>query len=178
MTTGFRIFIAVLTLAWLPAAALGQSGNLTLLHVNDVYEIAAKKGQGGLAQLMTLLKAERARAEHHLTTLGGDLLSPSVLSGLTQGKQMIEVFSRIARVFLDDCLTKHTNGGLDVETAAMAKWWTTDLQCKVIDQCLQLFGGYGYMWEYPIARAYADARVQRIYAGTNEIMKELIGRGL
>ena len=86
--------------------------------------------------------------------------------------------SRIARVFLDDCLTKHTNGGLDVETAAMAKWWTTDLQCKVIDQCLQLFGGYGYMWEYPIARAYADARVQRIYAGTNEIMKELIGRGL
>ncbi|MAG98272.1 MAG: acyl-CoA dehydrogenase family protein [Alphaproteobacteria bacterium] len=86
--------------------------------------------------------------------------------------------TRIARVFLDDCLTKHTNGGLDVETAAMAKWWTTDLQCKVIDQCLQLFGGYGYMWEYPIARAYADARVQRIYAGTNEIMKELIGRGL
>ncbi|HJP21434.1 MAG TPA: bifunctional UDP-sugar hydrolase/5'-nucleotidase [Alphaproteobacteria bacterium] len=95
MTTGFRIFIAVLTLAWLPAAALGQSGNLTLLHVNDVYEIAAKKGQGGLAQLMTLLKAERARAEHHLTTLGGDLLSPSVLSGLTQGKQMIEVFNAL-----------------------------------------------------------------------------------
>ena len=86
--------------------------------------------------------------------------------------------SRIARVFLDDCLRKHLNGGLDVETAAMAKWWLTDLQCKIIDQCLQLFGGYGYMWEYPIARAYADARVQRIYAGSNEIMKELIGRGL
>jgi acyl-CoA dehydrogenase len=70
------------------------------------------------------------------------------------------------------------NGGLDVETAARAKWWLTDLQCKIIDQCLQLFGGYGYMWEYPIARAYADARVQRIFAGSNEIMKELIGRGL
>jgi acyl-CoA dehydrogenase len=60
----------------------------------------------------------------------------------------------------------------------MAKYWTTDLQCKVIDACLQLHGGYGYMWEYPIARAFADARVQRIYGGTNEIMKEIISRTL
>jgi alkylation response protein AidB-like acyl-CoA dehydrogenase len=56
----------------------------------------------------------------------------------------------------------------------MAKYWTSDLQCKVMDECVQLFGGYGYMWEYPITRAYADARVQRIYGGTNEIMKEVI----
>ena len=63
-------------------------------------------------------------------------------------------------------------------TAAMAKYWTTDLQCELIDECLQFFGGYGYMWEYPIARLYADARVQKIYGGTNEIMKELIGRTL
>lgn len=62
--------------------------------------------------------------------------------------------------------------------AAMAKYWITDLQCKVVDQCLQLHGGYGYMTEYSITRAYADARVQRIYGGTNEIMKELIARTL
>ena len=73
---------------------------------------------------------------------------------------------------------RHLKGELDVATAAMAKYWTTDLQCEVIDECLQFFGGYGYMWEYPIARLYADARVQRIYGGTNEIMKELIGRTL
>ncbi len=73
---------------------------------------------------------------------------------------------------------RHLKGELDVATAAMAKYFTTDLQCELIDQCLQFFGGYGYMWEYPIARLYADARVQKIYGGTNEIMKELIGRTL
>ena len=72
----------------------------------------------------------------------------------------------------------HLKGELDVATAAMAKYYTTDLQCALIDECLQFFGGYGYMWEYPIARLYADARVQKIYGGTNEIMKELIGRTL
>ena len=86
--------------------------------------------------------------------------------------------AHIARVFVDDCTAKHLKGELDVPTAAMAKYWTSDLQCSLIDECLQLFGGYGYMWEYPIARLYADARVQKIYAGTNEIMKELIGRTL
>ena len=60
----------------------------------------------------------------------------------------------------------------------MAKWWSSQKQCEVVDECLQLFGGYGYMWEYPIARLYADSRVQKIYGGTNEIMKELIARGL
>ena len=67
---------------------------------------------------------------------------------------------------------------LDTATASMAKYWCSDLQCKVMDECVQLHGGYGYMWEYPITRAYADARVQRIYGGTNEIMKELISRNL
>jgi len=84
----------------------------------------------------------------------------------------------VARVFVDDCVAKHLKGELDVATAAMAKYYTTDLQCALIDECLQFFGGYGYMWEYPIARLYADARVQKIYGGTNEIMKELIGRTL
>lgn len=85
---------------------------------------------------------------------------------------------KIARVFLDHCLELHLAGELDVETAAMAKWWLSDLENRIVDQCLQLHGGYGYMWEFPIARAYADARVHRIFAGTNEIMKELIARGL
>jgi len=84
----------------------------------------------------------------------------------------------IGRVFVNDCIAKHIEGGLDSVTASMAKYWTTDLQCKVADECLQLHGGYGYMNEYPISRIYADARVQRIYAGTNEIMKVLIARSL
>ncbi|MBE01605.1 MAG: acyl-CoA dehydrogenase [Euryarchaeota archaeon] len=81
-----------------------------------------------------------------------------------------------ARVFCDRCLELHLENKLDVPTAAMLKQWTTDLQCKVMDECVQLHGGYGYMWEYPIARAWADSRVQRIYAGTNEIMKEIVAR--
>lgn len=85
---------------------------------------------------------------------------------------------QIGRVFVDQCMALHLEGKLDVPTAAMAKYWATDLQCKVLDECVQLHGGYGFMWEYPIARAWADARVQRIYAGTNEIMKEIIARAL
>ena len=85
---------------------------------------------------------------------------------------------QIARVFVDKCLELVCANRLDTATASMAKYWTTDLQCKVMDECLQLHGGYGYMWEYPITRAYADARVQRIYGGTNEIMKEVITRSM
>ena len=84
----------------------------------------------------------------------------------------------IGRVFYNDCVKRHLNGGLDPVTASMAKYWLTDLQCKIVDECLQLHGGYGYMNEYPIARMYRDARVQRIYGGTNEIMKVLIARSL
>ena len=85
---------------------------------------------------------------------------------------------QIAQVFVDKCLEELTKNKLDVATASMAKYWCSDLQCKVMDECVQLFGGYGYMWEYPITRAYADARPQRIYGGTNEIMKELISRSM
>ncbi|TNC83010.1 MAG: acyl-CoA dehydrogenase [Oleiphilus sp.] len=84
----------------------------------------------------------------------------------------------MARVFVDKCLDLHINKELDVVTAAKLKLLTTEIQCDVIDECLQLHGGYGYMLEYPVARAYADARVQKIYAGTNEIMKLIIGRSL
>ncbi len=85
---------------------------------------------------------------------------------------------QVAQVFLDKCTELLMVDKLDTATVSMAKYWTTDLQCKVMDECVQLHGGYGYMWEYPIARAYADARVQRIYGGTNEIMKEVISRSM
>ncbi len=85
---------------------------------------------------------------------------------------------QIAQVFLDKCTELLMQEKLDTATASMAKYWCTDLQCKVMDECVQLHGGYGYMWEYPIARAFADARVQRIYGGTNEIMKEVISRSM
>jgi acyl-CoA dehydrogenase len=84
----------------------------------------------------------------------------------------------MARVFVDRCIELHCAGGLDATTAAMAKLETTELQFRVLDACVQLHGGYGYMLEYPIARAWADARVQRIYGGSNEIMREIIGRSL
>jgi alkylation response protein AidB-like acyl-CoA dehydrogenase len=85
---------------------------------------------------------------------------------------------QVARVFVDRCIEALNASELTAEEAAMAKWWTTDLQKRVMDECLQLHGGYGYMLEYPIARFYLDARVQPIYGGTNEIMKEVIGRAM
>lgn len=84
----------------------------------------------------------------------------------------------IARVFVDRCIEELNAGNLTAPEAAMAKWWTTELQKRVVDDCLQLHGGYGYMMEYPIAKAYLDSRVQTIYGGTTEIMKEIIGRSL
>ncbi len=86
--------------------------------------------------------------------------------------------AHIGRVFIDNCIERFLTGKLDAVTAAMAKYWLTDCQCRIIDECVQLHGGYGYMLEYPIARMWADGRVQRIYAGTNEIMKEVIGWSL
>ena len=84
----------------------------------------------------------------------------------------------MARAFLDDCLRRHLAGTLDTATASIAKFWCTEMQFRVLDECVQLFGGYGYMREYPIARAWADARVQRVYGGTTEIMKEIVAREL
>lgn len=82
----------------------------------------------------------------------------------------------VARAFLDRCMELHLEGQLDAPTASMSKLHCTDLQCKVLDECVQLHGGYGFMWEYTVARGWADARVQRIYGGTNEVMKLVIGR--
>ncbi|RZL81893.1 MAG: acyl-CoA dehydrogenase [Rhodococcus sp. (in: high G+C Gram-positive bacteria)] len=89
-----------------------------------------------------------------------------------------QTVTHAARVFIDSCIERHLAGNLDTTTAAMAKWWLTEQQCQVVDRCVQLFGGYGYMREYPIARMYEDARVQKIYGGSNEIMKDLIARAL
>ena len=86
--------------------------------------------------------------------------------------------AHIARVFVDDCVKRHNAGELDAKLASMAKWWTTELQKRTVDQGVQIFGGYGYMTEYPIARAFLDSRVQTIYGGTTEIQKEIIGRSL
>jgi len=90
----------------------------------------------------------------------------------------VTTVTRVARTFVDRCIEQLVAGTLDTETAAMAKWWVTDMQQQVIDECLQLHGGYGYMNEYLVCRMFADSRVQRIYGGTNEIMKELISRAL
>jgi len=86
--------------------------------------------------------------------------------------------AEIGRIYIDDCIKKLNEKKLTSEQGAMAKWWASDLQVRVADQCLQLHGGYGYILEYPIARAFADARIQPIWGGTNEIMKEIIGRSL
>ena len=90
----------------------------------------------------------------------------------------IKTEATIARIFIDRCIEDMLAGRMDTVRASMAKYWLSDLQCKVVDQCVQLFGGYGYMLEYPIAQMYVDARVQRIYGGANEIMKEIIARSL
>jgi len=86
--------------------------------------------------------------------------------------------AQVGRVFLDSCIERYLAGRLDEPSTAMAKYWLTEMQCRIVDECVQLHGGYGYMTEYPIARMWADARVQRIYAGSNEIMKELIAWSL
>jgi acyl-CoA dehydrogenase len=84
----------------------------------------------------------------------------------------------VGRAFIDQCIAKHCAGELSIEEAAMSKWWTTELLGRVTDSCLQLHGGYGYTHEYSISAAWVDARITRIYGGTTEIMKELIGRGM
>jgi acyl-CoA dehydrogenase len=90
----------------------------------------------------------------------------------------VATLAHVVRTFVNDCIQRLVDRTLDDQAAYMAKWWCTEQQCKVVDECLQFFGGYGYMAEYPIARLYADARVQRIYGGANEVMKDLIARRL
>jgi len=121
---------------------------------------------------------ERALAETLAYTKDRKAFGKSIWDFQNTRFKLAEVQSQVlaARTLVDACMAAHLKGELDAPRAALAKAWTTDLACKVMDECLQLFGGYGYMMEYPIAELYADARVQRIYGGTNEIMKELASR--
>ena len=104
----------------------------------------------------------------------------SIADFQTTQHNMAEMKTELAvgRAFVDQCIELHCEEKLTSSTASMAKYWATDLQNSVMDRCVQLHGGWGYMWEYPICRMYVDARVQQIYGGTNEIMKELIARDI
>lgn len=174
-----------------------KSNDTSEMFFNDVRVPASnllgtEEGQG-FVQLMQQLPQERlqiggtaiAMAERAIA-----ITSDYVKERKAFGKAVIEfqntqfklaelkTEATIGRVFYNHCVERHVNGGLDPVTASMAKYWLSDLQNKVVDECLQLHGGYGYMNEYPIARMFRDARVQRIYGGTNEIMKLLIARSL
>ncbi|KAA8969152.1 acyl-CoA dehydrogenase family protein [Mycobacterium sp.] len=103
------------------------------------------------------------------------------ISGLQNTQFMLAELATeldVARTYLDDCIAEHLTGGLSAGRAARLKWWTTELQVRVADRCLQLHGGYGYMREYPVSRAFVDARIQTIYGGTTEIMKTIIAKDL
>jgi acyl-CoA dehydrogenase len=154
--------------------------------------LGSEEGQG-FAQLMNELPQERLIVALHAGAMIERALSLTidyVKQREAFGKKIIEfqntqfelaeckTEATVAKVFIDHCIERHVAGQLDTATASMAKSWTTDLLGKIVDRCLQLFGGYGYMDEYPISRLFRDARVMRIYAGTNEIMKLLIARSL
>ena len=154
--------------------------------------LGSDEGQG-FVQLMSDLPRERLIVAVHAQAMLERALAVTieyVKQREAFGKKLIEfqntqfglaeckAEATIARVFHDHCIERYLAGTLDTVTASMAKYWLTDLQGKIIDRCLQFFGGYGYMEEFPISRMYRDARVTRIYAGTNEIMKLLIARSL
>ena len=169
------------------AAALGLAATAATAHL-----LGPAEGKG-FAQMMVQLPYERlmvgvgavATAEQAVA-----ITAKYVKERTAFGKPLIDfqntrfklaeckTEAHIGRVFLDNCIERFIVGQLDPVTAAMAKYWLTDCQFRIVDECVQLHGGYGYMMEYPIARMWADSRVQRIYAGTNEIMKELIGWSL
>jgi acyl-CoA dehydrogenase len=147
----------------------------------------------GFAQLMDQLPYERLivglsglAAAERMYQLARDYVNERQAFGAPLASlqhvrfELAEIKTKVAvgRVFVDFLIQRMIEGKLDTVAASMGKYWLTDLQCETADRCLQLFGGYGYMMEYPIGRMYIDSRVQRIYAGTNEIMKELISRSL
>jgi long-chain-acyl-CoA dehydrogenase len=154
--------------------------------------LGTEEGQG-FAQLMQELPQERLIVALHAVAMMERALALTidyVKQRQAFGKAIIEfqntqfelaeckTETTVAKVFIDHCIERHVAGQLDTVTASMAKAWATDLLGKTVDRCLQLFGGYGYMDEYPISRLYRDARVMRIYAGTNEIMNLMIARSL
>lgn len=176
---------------------IGQKGQDTaeLFYDNFIVDANAVLGQpnAGFAQLKTQLATERVilgvsavaameRAVRLTTeyTKQRELFGAPLFNMQNSRFELAEcaTIARVSRVFIDHCILALLAGDIDATTAAMAKYWLADRQCEVIDRCLQLFGGYGYSTEYPIAQMYADARIQKIYAGANEVMKELIARSL
>ncbi len=180
-----------------PLKKIGQKGQDTAeLYFEDFLAPAdAVLGtvNGGFSQLKTQLAAERVilgvsavaameravalTAEYvkQRKAFGGTLID---LQNTRFELAECATITRVSRTFIDTCIEALIRGELDSTTAAMAKYWLSEQQCAVIDRCLQLFGGYGYSLEYPIAQMYADARIQKIYAGANEVMKELIARSV
>jgi acyl-CoA dehydrogenase len=189
----------------LPGYRVGAPLNKVGMHGQDTCELffddvrvpvssllGSTEGKG-LGQLMEQLSRERlcvalcavATAEQAVS-----ITTKYVKERMAFGKSLFEfqntrfklaeckTEAKIGRVFLDHCIERFIAGELDAETAAMAKYWVTDCECRIVDECVQLHGGYGYMTEYPITRMWADSRVHRIYSGTNEIMKEVIGSTL
>lgn len=147
----------------------------------------------GFYQLMEQLAKERINIAMQALALSEAALAETVAYVKERevfGKRLIEFQNTrmvlaeaktavsVTRTFVEDCIDRLVAGTLDPETAAMAKWWATDKQCEIIDDCVQLHGGYGYMLEYPIARMWCDGRIQKIWGGSNEVMKELIARAL
>jgi acyl-CoA dehydrogenase len=179
-----------------PLHKLGQHAQDTCeLHFEDArVPVSASLGEGqGLYQLMQQLPYERTVVAIMAVAALERVIADTVAYAHERqafGKPLMALqntrfklaeahtAATIGRVFVDHCITRVIDGTLDTVTASMAKWWMTDQQWRQIDECLQLFGGYGYMLEYPVARAFIDARVQPIYAGSNEIMKEIVARSL
>jgi acyl-CoA dehydrogenase len=176
---------------------LGLHGQDTAeLFFQDVPVPAANRlGEegGGFAQLMSQLPQERlsiavtaqAQMERAVAMTVGYAKQRKVFGAPLMDMQNTrfklaecQTVARVTRAFVDECVTRHIEGQLTPAEASMAKYWTTDQLSRVVDECLQLHGGYGYMMEYPIARMYADTRVQRIFGGANEVMKELVARSL
>ncbi len=178
-------------------AKIGQKAQDTAeLFFNDVRvpaeNLLGEEGQG-FVYLMRNLPQERlsiavaaAAAAEKVLELTKEYCGTRTAFGRPIGKfqhtrfELAEMATEteIGRVFVDRCISDHLTGDLDVPHAAMAKWWLTEMEKRVVDRCLQLHGGYGYMLEYPVAKAFLDSRVQTIYGGTTEIMKEIIGRSM
>lgn len=156
-------------------------GNLLGEEGKGFSYLAHNLSQERLCIATIAVAAARAAFELTLTyvkerTAFGQAVGSFQANRFTMAEMATEI--AVAQAFVDGCVLAHLSGELTPDEASMAKWWCSDLQGRVTDRCVQLFGGYGYMSEYPIARAFVDARVQKIYGGTNEIMKELIGRSL
>lgn len=197
--------LLIVEAADLPGYRVGRSLEKVGRHAQDTCELffdavrvpvsnllGSAEGQG-FAQMMQQLPFERllvgvgavATAEQAVA-----ITTKYVKERMAFGKPLIDfqnarfklaeckTEAHVGRVFLDNCIERFLAGQLDPVTAAMAKYWLTDCEWRILDECVQLHGGYGYMTEYPIARMWADSRVERIYAGTNEIMKEVIGWSL